>query len=1135
MVKRVTELQEKTTVVGSDELIIIDSQAEDNKVKRTRASTLVDVVEPIVEDVAQPIVEDIINPLIGQAESARDDAVIAKEGAEDALASAVAVVFQGDASITPAPGKIPVANEDGKIDPGWIDGLDFDPKIYGNFRKLITRFGSGVQNRTISIFVYDTRKDIDGGKWTENSQYTSWYNEPTESGKFLGVFTNESSARNSEGSQSGDFYQQISNNRFYRLEPNSGVTQIYRGRKKEFPKIALVAIGSSSSSNPALIIYDLTEKDTPMWMVFLGNNNFIGESSAGTSLSMSNGCLTYGGHGFYDSRIINFIEDRVEKFTSSGNDIFFGKISQRNSVNRWDQYKTIDRRSGVKPHSWVHFDKSYPFSTLSKLPQPLIISSGSSRWNVDFPDGSFYSSAGFTESGRVITSDKFFFVNDSNGLRYSWNLLKPPFNSFSTTTIPDELSVSISNHVIPRGNYSLMVEREILSRRKNIQHIILNKENRFDSMVYSLGWMCNSGYGKGSPIFNLISHRQENQGSFNSNIFIENPINVNDSERYTFSSGFVPDINNPIRVNRVSGTVRWMRIHGVTPGKIYRITGRIDTGNTTAITIRSGDFSVNVSRGQDFTVSLYANLDYIELWQSTSAVGYWEFTSFEVEEDSIIDETSILRGYSVTGTPSKLSVSNENILSVYSDFYNDDSIKSIQNYSSYNVGTNNINVSAWVNIDNNYSYEGLGGDEVMSNIDLTSGWSGGGTTTIVNQNTFSTSSSSGNGVSIDNLLVIGKLYRLRIGVNIDNGVFRVVNNFGAASGIQIVPDSQSGVYEGTFVAQATSMYIRSVDGPSNVEITEFDLVEANIPSIVHYGHESGPQWGLNIFNDRIMCFVDDGSSRRELTVSNPIITGKWNLFSFDYNSTTGDLFLYENGKMIGTNAGSPVGSLTNNNAIITLGNNYWGDSSIGNTKISMVKASSSVLSQEQHEWVYSVESPMFNPDANCFLPNSSLPCAVSYDEYSDSYAVSTGNTISLWKGCCMVEILDEIPTSGYVGELSFNSGILAASIQRDPEDRLIYVYEPSDSIRESIINSDFRRHRNIEIFKQFIGDGSETNFKLPLDFGVVEVYLDGAYLREGSTADYELSHDGFNETVQFAVAPPNGARIDIKCVMETNR
>ena len=68
------------------------------------------------------------------------------------------------------------------------------------------------------IFVYDTRKDSDGGAWRHRTQNTSWYNE---------------------------------------------IASATRGARKEFPAVAVIV-----SEAYELIIYDGDDPNLPMWMRF---------------------------------------------------------------------------------------------------------------------------------------------------------------------------------------------------------------------------------------------------------------------------------------------------------------------------------------------------------------------------------------------------------------------------------------------------------------------------------------------------------------------------------------------------------------------------------------------------------------------------------------------------------------------------------------------------------------------------------------------------------------------------------------------------------------------------------------------------------------------------------------------------
>ena len=71
----------------------------------------------------------------------------------------------------------------------------------------------------VDVFVYDTRKDSDGGAWRKRTQNTSWYNEA------LNTST--------------------------------------RGARKEFPSVAVIVVASND-----VTIYDGDDPDMPLWMKF---------------------------------------------------------------------------------------------------------------------------------------------------------------------------------------------------------------------------------------------------------------------------------------------------------------------------------------------------------------------------------------------------------------------------------------------------------------------------------------------------------------------------------------------------------------------------------------------------------------------------------------------------------------------------------------------------------------------------------------------------------------------------------------------------------------------------------------------------------------------------------------------------
>ena len=165
------------------------------------------------------------------------------------------------------------------------------------------------------IFVYDTRKDSDGGAWRYRTKNTSWYNE--------------------------------------------GVSAT-RGTRKEFPAVALIV-----AENNFITIYDGDDPNLPMWMVFntiangasqgMGNPSQSGRPMIqiqGTPkvVHMLNGILVTGTKNEgsnYGQPVINFISEQVLRMDSQSGEggEWVGNIAQRNEALG---YRSVDHDYVIK-------------------------------------------------------------------------------------------------------------------------------------------------------------------------------------------------------------------------------------------------------------------------------------------------------------------------------------------------------------------------------------------------------------------------------------------------------------------------------------------------------------------------------------------------------------------------------------------------------------------------------------------------------------------------------------------------------------------------------------------------------------------------------------------------------------------
>jgi len=142
------------------------------------------------------------------------------------------------------------------------------------------------------IFVYDTRKDSDGGAWRHRTTNTSWYNETLNTSD--------------------------------------------RGARREFPQVAIVAVGNSF-----IHIFDADDPDMPMWMQFNhpsgGARNVMYGTGNPRCVFMLNGILCTGSQATnYWPVLIDFIRDDIIGLRDSGGHLHYngrqGVISLRNSA-----------------------------------------------------------------------------------------------------------------------------------------------------------------------------------------------------------------------------------------------------------------------------------------------------------------------------------------------------------------------------------------------------------------------------------------------------------------------------------------------------------------------------------------------------------------------------------------------------------------------------------------------------------------------------------------------------------------------------------------------------------------------------------------------------------------------------------
>jgi hypothetical protein len=145
----------------------------------------------------------------------------------------------------------------------------------------LAEISAAVGGTAVDVFVYDTSRDSDGGKWRERTQNTSWYNEK------LNTAT--------------------------------------RGARREFPAVAVIVAEANK-----VTIYDGDDPDLSMWMVFNASGGRMIWATQLSCVNSLNAKLSIGspGSGF---RYIDFISEDMREWRTTGVNSISGNISERNA------------------------------------------------------------------------------------------------------------------------------------------------------------------------------------------------------------------------------------------------------------------------------------------------------------------------------------------------------------------------------------------------------------------------------------------------------------------------------------------------------------------------------------------------------------------------------------------------------------------------------------------------------------------------------------------------------------------------------------------------------------------------------------------------------------------------------------
>jgi len=242
----------------------------------------------------------------------------------------------------------------------------------------LTAISSSITRTATDIFVYDTRKDSDGGAWRKRTQHTSWYNET------LNTST--------------------------------------RGSRKEFPAVAVIV-----AEQNFIRIYDGDDPDLPMWMVFNTIANGASQGMADRPMIQVQGVdkVVYALNGIlatgtknegsnYGQPVINFISEKVLRMDSQGGEggEWIGNIAQRNDAigYRHVTYDYVIAASRVNDIAMTVLPNA-PIDDATGLPVPTIAVATNGGVSIIKDDGTVVDITG-TSQGSDAAIDMISFVGN---------------------------------------------------------------------------------------------------------------------------------------------------------------------------------------------------------------------------------------------------------------------------------------------------------------------------------------------------------------------------------------------------------------------------------------------------------------------------------------------------------------------------------------------------------------------------------------------------------------------------------------------------------------------------------------------------------------------------------------------------
>ena len=968
-------------------------------------------------------------------------------------------------------------------------------------------------NAVTGMFIYDTSKDSDGGAWRKRTNNLSWFSE-TLNGRYLGSQATEAAARAVTGATTGDYFQLTTDGKFYSLNVTSGLTEVFRGNKAEFP--ALCAIVSEATS---VTIYDLTDTTRAMWMRFVQGVNMAWGSTAfpATSVFAMQGSVFVGcsdGSTYGTLMGLEFLKDKISRVRSTNGPFSgdVGPISVRNTTLFGTLAYQTSQLLGNERVSAVAMTvlPDAPIDGVTGLQTPTVSVATGGGVSVIQNTGTVVNSASAVAATKVVMDkDSIFWLTAAGAL---WaakpGSLGAAFtnSAYTTSAAPALLGAPTS---LAGGQTKATA---------SVSGVTLLRDNRSTAgsgLVASISSAYNTGYM------------------------------VGDIRRVYMADASAGSVVNPSTVAD--------RSYKAAAATVFGTLTKTAVATASQMVAYSGFGSVNYVR-EPYS----ADLDFgTGAWR----VSAWANLPASTSDNSLGQTTRNWQGMATLGSD------------VYASAYNADIYKQTGGVGNFvalglaskgwhGMATFGSNVYASAFTEDIYKQTGGTGTFVALGQTFRRWFGMAATSTDVyactnNDDIFKQTGGVGNFVALGEpfrgwygmaalgsdvyaCVYGGDIYKQTGGTGSFVALGQTARNWYGmtASGTDVYASVDGGdIYKqtggtGAFVAlgltTGRSIFGMTVSSAALYASTGTDIFKfyPNNQTLASREAATGPSIKLQLtVTGFLKAIAFDGTTTRTVTSPTAVYnTANWLKAVVDY-ATDGALTLKVNGVQIAQTTGAPLLTMNSATAVTTIGNSFALNEAFGGS-LALLKVTSTLPTAEQATFMYEQEKLMFRAGAQVALPDSGAITDLTYDELTDKWVVVSATNESSFKG--LVRTSTAAVSAGAFSRAESKSGLklLARSTTTPGVD----ITMPAYGLREELVRraeAAAAVSKTLQVF-DFDAVAAQTDFVLPVGWTAIAVLNAGASKREGATKDWVRLFDGFKETVRFAVAPGAAVWTSIK-------